>query len=799
MSLKNQISELIEHNHSKKVLELLRQHLSTNNSLHKKSYEQQIVQLSSRFHKISTDDISGLLTQEQAKVKMARWNRDILTLVDFMESDQPIPKKKKKKNSIIIYFLVMFALIGGGYFAWDMMRHKEDTLLCPQFSKDVACKLMVSDFNYDKDDFANINQLISDEINSNPDLNRWIQAKYANHLDDIKNGQKISDEALLEHCAFDYKVFGSLLKSVKGNRLTINVLPRMNFETRNYQSKISDLTELADQIQSVDLHQLDTSFIISKVCLACAMKSDEVVDQLMVVASNFKIPEKKQLLLNSLVTVSLVKKDTSKSIQILDEISNATPNDFALGALDEKSKLEEDHGDYSSAFLTQTRFIEETENRLQNPNSFRSKKSKVDLKKIQSAMRYQRGLNVIKNYHFLKKDKSIDIDKVYKRALHDFKILKLANFDNNTLKLERHIKELHALRKPNTIPEPQVGDGIVTIPIAVPKRRMTTVFGNIKSCRGAESIFFEIGNHKFKSDKKGQFNRKFMAFERDTLELSSPKWDITPSVIVLDNPQKNVQIRVKPKNLLTKVKETGRILDAKGNPISNVNLMIDKSKVKVDPNGNFNYIWRKDYCDKKSFAVVSIRSKIYKDFEKKMLLNNHKPWVIRLEKKINNNLIRKVSGSVVINIKGCKLMKYPVVYANSQPLKLDNSGHFSESMKKPSTKIDFSVTDPNWKLSKKFKITGRGYQLFVVPLNTNKRIHGKVLDKKKRPMIGVNIMIDGTSVGTVTDRNGNFTLNGTVNPCTQLSIQYNNFKHKNISIQKYFKSVKTVEIGTIFL
>lgn len=40
-----------------------------------------------------------------------------------------------------------------------------------------------------------------------------------------------------------------------------------------------------------------------------------------------------------------------------------------------------------------------------------------------------------------------------------------------------------------------------------------------------------------------------------------------------------------------------------------------------------------------------------------------------------------------------------------------------------------------------------------------KKITGQVIDENKEPMIGVSILIVGTSTGTVTDFDGNYTLN----------------------------------------
>ena len=43
-------------------------------------------------------------------------------------------------------------------------------------------------------------------------------------------------------------------------------------------------------------------------------------------------------------------------------------------------------------------------------------------------------------------------------------------------------------------------------------------------------------------------------------------------------------------------------------------------------------------------------------------------------------------------------------------------------------------------------------------MQQTKRITGRVLDANNEPVIGANVVVDGTTIGTVTDVDGNFTL-----------------------------------------
>ena len=43
-------------------------------------------------------------------------------------------------------------------------------------------------------------------------------------------------------------------------------------------------------------------------------------------------------------------------------------------------------------------------------------------------------------------------------------------------------------------------------------------------------------------------------------------------------------------------------------------------------------------------------------------------------------------------------------------------------------------------------------------ITNNKKITGKVTDEKNEPIIGANVVVKGSTTGTITDMDGNFTL-----------------------------------------
>ena len=60
------------------------------------------------------------------------------------------------------------------------------------------------------------------------------------------------------------------------------------------------------------------------------------------------------------------------------------------------------------------------------------------------------------------------------------------------------------------------------------------------------------------------------------------------------------------------------------------------------------------------------------------------------------------------------------------------------------------------------------------------KINGKVLDQNGEPVIGATVKIKGSSTGTVTDMDGNFSLTAT--PGTALEISYIGFKTQQVKV-----------------
>jgi TonB-linked SusC/RagA family outer membrane protein len=65
-----------------------------------------------------------------------------------------------------------------------------------------------------------------------------------------------------------------------------------------------------------------------------------------------------------------------------------------------------------------------------------------------------------------------------------------------------------------------------------------------------------------------------------------------------------------------------------------------------------------------------------------------------------------------------------------------------------------------------------------------KSISGQVIDETDEPMIGANVVIVGTSLGTITDFDGNFTLEGRISPNDSLLVSYIGMKPQKIKISQ---------------
>lgn len=71
------------------------------------------------------------------------------------------------------------------------------------------------------------------------------------------------------------------------------------------------------------------------------------------------------------------------------------------------------------------------------------------------------------------------------------------------------------------------------------------------------------------------------------------------------------------------------------------------------------------------------------------------------------------------------------------------------------------------------------------------QVTGKVIDSKKEPLIGVNVVVKGTTNGTITDFDGNFTLNASQGDILQFS--YIGFTQKEVKVTSATLTIEMAE------
>ena len=75
------------------------------------------------------------------------------------------------------------------------------------------------------------------------------------------------------------------------------------------------------------------------------------------------------------------------------------------------------------------------------------------------------------------------------------------------------------------------------------------------------------------------------------------------------------------------------------------------------------------------------------------------------------------------------------------------------------------------------------------------KVRGTVTDEQGEPIMGASVIVDGTSNGTVTDLNGNFTINN-VPKNAKINISYVSFVTQHITFTGQSCSRKTTSLST---
>ena len=116
----------------------------------------------------------------------------------------------------------------------------------------------------------------------------------------------------------------------------------------------------------------------------------------------------------------------------------------------------------------------------------------------------------------------------------------------------------------------------------------------------------------------------------------------------------------------------------------------------------------------------------------------------------------------------------------------------SQLINKPSIDLALEKATLETSLKEILKGTGYTYQLkgkyvIIVPEEKKvtepvsaKRITGQVLDEQGEPLIGVNVLVEGTTIGAITNLDGNFTIEAPVG--STLSITYVGYAPQTVKV-----------------
>ncbi|MBK8721270.1 MAG: carboxypeptidase-like regulatory domain-containing protein [Saprospiraceae bacterium] len=81
---------------------------------------------------------------------------------------------------------------------------------------------------------------------------------------------------------------------------------------------------------------------------------------------------------------------------------------------------------------------------------------------------------------------------------------------------------------------------------------------------------------------------------------------------------------------------------------------------------------------------------------------------------------------------------------------------------------------------KRFSLLLTMFLLSITFMMAQKNISGKIVDEKGSPVIGANILIKGTSTGTISDFDGNYTINAPAGAA--LVVSYTGYSSKEVIV-----------------
>src|SRR5574344_462971 len=101
-------------------------------------------------------------------------------------------------------------------------------------------------------------------------------------------------------------------------------------------------------------------------------------------------------------------------------------------------------------------------------------------------------------------------------------------------------------------------------------------------------------------------------------------------------------------------------------------------------------------------------------------------------------------------------------------------------------------------MKKKFYLLLISFFIIQLSFAQNNTIKGTVVDKVNQPIVGATVRVDGTSHGSVTDMNGEFTIKD-VSPGATVNFSFVGMKSKRFNITYYCSQISRYQFCSFYV
>ena len=371
-----------------------------------------------------------------------RLNHYFMSINDRSVAEGPFPFKRKPLNWTKYLFILFLCLIGLAIFLFreslmKMYRGYSCTMIENGIDKD-KCNFVIADFSTDQGlDFA---AWLHRNIETSPDIKDYLNCINITSFSRVITDNAVDQDSFPALCCYDFHLTGSYTKERDKLRAEINVYPfdpdQLSSSTFVYH--VEALGELDTLITFLDTATAN-QFVLFEMCASCAVQKGykNILPAMVKLLDTYKYDAATapsfQRLQQRLSDAALHSGDTLMALRALDQVASAAQNDFALWALEEKTKIYEVQKDIPNQYLAQTTYLNAMEMRLKVDTIAMTKKKKATYKEASHQIRLRRAALVTKNDEVLKDKKP--------EAIKDYE-----NLDKAKYKGQNYSKEIQVLK-----------------------------------------------------------------------------------------------------------------------------------------------------------------------------------------------------------------------------------------------------------------------------------------------------------------------------------------------------------------